>query len=50
MAAKEEKTTIPVADLDELKESKASLMPENVLKPLKPQELRDLFSYLQQSP
>jgi putative heme-binding domain-containing protein len=50
MAAKEQKTTIAVADLEELKESKASLMPENVLKQLKPQELRDLFSYLQQPP
>jgi putative heme-binding domain-containing protein len=47
MAAKEQKTTVPVADVEELKESKASLMPENVLKQLKPQELRDLFSFLQ---
>lgn len=48
MAAKEQKTTVPLADVEEIKESKASLMPENVLKQLKPQELRDLFSFLQQ--
>jgi putative membrane-bound dehydrogenase-like protein len=50
MAAKEEKTTVPVADLDELHESSTSLMPENVLKQLKPQELRDLFAFLQSEP
>jgi putative heme-binding domain-containing protein len=50
MAAKEAKTTVPLSDVEELKESKSSLMPENVLKQLKPQELRDLFSFLQQSP
>lgn len=50
MAAKEQKTTIPLGDVEELKESKSSLMPENVLKQLKPQELRDLFAYLQQTP
>jgi len=27
--------------------SDVSLMPENILKPLRPQELRDLFAYLQ---
>ncbi|MFO0917915.1 MAG: hypothetical protein U0872_06315 [Planctomycetaceae bacterium] len=48
MAAKEQKTTIPLADVEEIRESNASLMPENVLKQLKPQELRDLFHYLQQ--
>ncbi len=48
MAAKEQKTMVPLADVEELKESKASLMPENVLKQLKPQELRDLFAFLQQ--
>ncbi|MFO0920032.1 MAG: c-type cytochrome, partial [Planctomycetaceae bacterium] len=50
MAAKEQKTTIPLADVEEIRESNASLMPENVLKQLKPQELRDLFHYLQQPP
>ncbi len=30
-----------------MRESPVSLMPENILKELKPQELRDLFSYLQ---
>ncbi len=47
MAAKEQKTVIPLADVEEIRESQTSLMPENVLKQLKPQELRDLFSYLQ---
>ncbi len=50
LAAKEQKTTVAVADLEELRESRASLMPENILKPFKPQELRDLFAYLQHNP
>ena len=50
MAAKEQKTRVPLSDVEELKESKASLMPENVLKQLKPQELRDLFGFLESVP
>ncbi len=33
--------------IESLQESPVSLMPEGLLKGLKPQELRDLFSYLQ---
>lgn len=39
--------TIPRADIEALETSAVSLMPENLLKPLSPQELRDLFSYLE---
>ena len=47
LAAKAEKLMIAASNLDELRESDASLMPENVLKKLTPQELRDLFAFLQ---
>ncbi len=47
LAAKAETLTIAASNLDELRESEASLMPENVLKKLTPQELRDLFAFLQ---
>ena len=47
LAAKAEKVAIATSNLDELRESEASLMPENVLKKLSPQELRDLFAFLQ---
>ena len=39
---------IPQSQIVSLRESAVSLMPEGLLKPLQPQELRDLFSYLQQ--
>lgn len=45
--AKNERTTIPRDDVAVIAESPLSLMPENLLKPLGPQELRDLFAYLQ---
>jgi len=45
--AKDEKTTIARSDIEELKPSDVSLMPEKLLKPLSPQEVRDLFAYLQ---
>lgn len=45
--AKAQKTTVPRAEVASLRESPVSLMPENLLKELKPQELRDLFAYLQ---
>ena len=45
--AKNERTTVARGDIDTMHAMSASLMPENVLKPLKPQELRDLFTYLQ---
>jgi len=45
--AKNQRTTINRNKIDSIQESPVSLMPENLLKELKPQELRDLFSYLQ---
>jgi putative heme-binding domain-containing protein len=45
--AKNERTLVLQAQIESLKESPVSLMPENLLKDLKPQELRDLFAYLQ---
>jgi putative heme-binding domain-containing protein len=47
VGAKNERTTIPRADIDEMKESPVSLMPEDVVKLLGPQDIRDLFQYLQ---
>jgi putative heme-binding domain-containing protein len=44
---KNERTSIRRGDIDEIKESPQSLMPERLLDAMKPQELRDLFSYLQ---
>src|SRR5262249_31805273 len=38
--------TIPRGDVDELKSSDVSLMPEDVEKQLSPQEIADLFAYL----
>jgi putative heme-binding domain-containing protein len=47
LAAKGERTTIPRDKVKLLKESPVSLMPEGLLSAMKPQQLRDLFSYLQ---
>jgi putative heme-binding domain-containing protein len=44
---KNERTSIPRNEIEEIKESPQSLMPERLLDPLKPEDLRDLFSYLQ---
>jgi len=41
------RTLAPQNQVVSLRESALSLMPEDLVKPLKPQELRDLFSYLQ---
>jgi len=38
--------TIPRADIEEMDISKVSLMPENLEKQLKPQEIADLFAFL----
>ncbi|HVX12155.1 MAG TPA: PVC-type heme-binding CxxCH protein [Pirellulales bacterium] len=46
--AKNQKTRIVRERIDELEESPVSLMPERLLEQLTPQELRDLFAYLQQ--
>ena len=47
--AKNERTRIRRDEILELRESPVSLMPEDQLNVLKPQELRDLFAYLQSS-
>ncbi|MGL4550927.1 MAG: c-type cytochrome, partial [Gemmataceae bacterium] len=48
VGANNERKTIPRGRIESVQESPTSLMPENLLKPLRPQELRDLFRYLQQ--
>jgi putative heme-binding domain-containing protein len=45
--SKNERITLTRDQIESIEESPVSLMPENLLKDLKPQELRDLFSYLQ---
>jgi putative heme-binding domain-containing protein len=45
-----EYTTIPRDNIDEIVPSQISQMPEDLLNPLKPQQLRDLFSYLESTP
>jgi putative membrane-bound dehydrogenase-like protein len=47
LSAKNERTRVPRDRVETIEESPVSLMPENILRELKPQELRDLFSYLQ---
>jgi putative membrane-bound dehydrogenase-like protein len=44
---KNQRTKVARNQIESIQESPVSLMPENLLKDLKPQELRDLFSYLQ---
>jgi putative membrane-bound dehydrogenase-like protein len=44
---KNEKTVLPRVQIDSIKPSPVSLMPEKLLDDLNDQELRDLFSYLQ---
>ena len=43
----EERLGIPQSNVASMRESTVSLMPEGLLKPFKPQDVRDLFSYLQ---
>jgi putative membrane-bound dehydrogenase-like protein len=45
---KNERTTIRRSEIVEMKAMANSLMPEKLLDPLQPQEVRDLFAYLQQ--
>lgn len=45
--AKNVRTTINRADIDQLEPSVVSLMPERILDPLTEDEIRDLFAYLQ---
>jgi putative heme-binding domain-containing protein len=47
LTAKNERIKIDRSKIESLEESRVSLMPENQLKELKPQEIRDLFRYLQ---
>ncbi|HLJ91655.1 MAG TPA: PVC-type heme-binding CxxCH protein [Gemmataceae bacterium] len=47
LGANNERTRIAWDRIETIQESPVSLMPENLLKELTPQELRDLFSYLQ---
>jgi putative heme-binding domain-containing protein len=47
LSAKNERTTIARDSIEAIGESDVSLMPDNILAPLAPQELRDLFGYLQ---
>lgn len=42
-----ERIVVPRAQVVSMSESAVSVMPEGLVKPLKPQELRDLFSFLQ---
>jgi putative membrane-bound dehydrogenase-like protein len=48
LGANSERTTIARGRIESIEESSVSLMPDNLYKALKPQELRDLFRYLQQ--
>ncbi len=47
LTEKNERITIPQNELEEMQATQVSLMPENLLKELKPQEVRDLFQFLQ---
>jgi putative heme-binding domain-containing protein len=44
--ANSEKQTIATEDILEIRESEISLMPEDQLKPLTPDEVRGLFAYM----
>ncbi len=48
--AKNQKTVLARDEIEELVPSPQSLMPERLLETLAPQELRDLFRYLQSTP
>jgi putative heme-binding domain-containing protein len=45
--ARNNRVTIAASEIDELRESPVSLMPENLYRQFSPQELRDLFAWLQ---
>ncbi len=47
VGAKNERTTLPREKIESIQESPVSLMPENLLRQLKPRQVRDLFAYLQ---
>lgn len=48
--AKGERQELPLSDIAELRDSPVSLMPENLYRQFTPQQLRDLFAYLQRAP
>jgi putative heme-binding domain-containing protein len=48
--ARNERRTISRDQIESMHESPVSLMPEDLIKDLKPAELRDLFRYLQTAP
>jgi putative heme-binding domain-containing protein len=48
--AQNQRTVLNRADVKELTASSTSLMPEGLLEALAPQQVRDLFSYLQGEP
>ncbi|MFO0879929.1 MAG: PVC-type heme-binding CxxCH protein [Gemmataceae bacterium] len=45
--ATRQRVDIPRSQIEKVEQSAVSLMPDNLLRDLKPQELRDLFAYLQ---
>lgn len=47
LTAENRRTRIGRSELEELRESPVSIMPERLLEQLSPQQLRDLFAYLQ---
>jgi putative heme-binding domain-containing protein len=47
--AEGKKQEVPASEVDELQDSPVSLMPDNLYRQLTPQQLRDLFAYLQSS-
>ncbi|MCC6492728.1 MAG: c-type cytochrome [Pirellulales bacterium] len=46
--AKNQRIEIPLDEVESVEESEVSLMPERILEALAPQQIRDLFAYLQQ--
>ena len=50
MDAKNVRSVVRRDQIDDLKASPISLMPEKLLEPLEEQQLRDLFAYLQGGP
>src|SRR5262249_54652946 len=46
--AKGQRMTVPAAEVQEIKDSDMSLMPESLYKEFSPEQLRDLFRFLQE--
>jgi putative heme-binding domain-containing protein len=42
-----QKTIVPRSDIEEIRDSEKSVMPEDLYRKLSPSDLRDLFCYLQ---